>query len=620
VDGEPMFYIEGLTADGLVQLNSVSLKSSRTFASSITGGFLQRVRGGFVVETYELGAAGGLEHGAAVPFESSAAATQTLCFQLGADMPDVVLKNGGNDVAVSIHYRVEGPFSREYQSRRYFLTDEGCSALRAGQLIELVFRESHVAEITGVSLIPTGQVSLDLGEAFVTCSAADGGGVLSETGRYSFAAVSGPPMTGVIRRNVSSAGQSGAGTVQPLYLRFATGSRQDNAGAGIDSPVSLTLGCYGSAGSLEERTYADIRPYIQNAAHSFPADEETLVVILVEDVQDIRWMDLTVQPSDGGQLAIWNLSSVTLRLGDSGQQLKRELTESIPEGETRHLSFANVYISGEVTYPILPRSEGTEGGEPVTVHVGGGELGVLLGSGQGIRVEPAVSGSAEGFKIELLSLEPTIGVTGKASLAASHSYTERYLEELKAEAEGLLETGSENEAAAARRILEIIREMTESKGSFTVSSMSAAFMAPRNFTGSSLYYRIIVSSVETGSTAFTVDLTVQNEADPLSEAISALRTVQNNELLQKMNEGISSINIPGSGEENDTSGGEGKTGEEGGETAEEGSPEETGEVTGEGPGEENAGETPVTPEEGGETAPESAPPEGDGTEGGAETP
>ena len=618
VDGQPVFYLEGLSAAGMTQLNSVSVKTTLAYGGGISGGYVQRVRSDFVVETYELGAVSGLEEGAEVPFVSSAAARQTLCLQLGEAMPETRLKNGGNDVAVSIHYRVEGPITREYQSRRYFLTNEGYSALRAGQIIELEFREEHVAEITGVSFIPTGQVSLDLGETYVTCSAEDGAGNLAETGRYSFAGVSGPPMTGVIRRNVSSAGETGAGTVQPLYLRFATGSRQDNAGAGIDSPVTLTIGCYGSGGYLEERTYTDIRPYIQSGTSSFPADRETEVVILVEDIQDIRWMDLTVQPSEGGQLAIWNLSSVTLRLGDPGQELKRELTESIPEGETRHLSFANVYISGTVTYPLLPVTEETEQmeeNEPMTVRVTGGELGVLLGSGQGILVEPAVSGSAEGFKIELLSLEPTIGVTGKASLAASHSYTERYLEELKAEAEGLLETGSENEASAAKRILEIIKEMTGSKGSFTVSSLSATFMAPGNFTGSSLYYRIVVSSVETGSTAFTLDLTVQSEADPLSEAISALRTVQNNELLQKVNEGISSITIPGSGEEGETSGGEGETGEG---TEGEGPSGE--------PAEEPIGEPGETPAEGptevpaGETAPESAPPQGDGTEGGAETP
>ena len=544
-DGEPMFYLEGLTAPGLVQLNSISFKSSLTTGSGITGGFVQRVRGSFAVETYELGAVSGLEHGAEAPFVGTDAERELLCFQLGTEMPETRLKNGVNDVAVSLHYRTDGPGGREVQSRRYFLTEEGCSALRAGQLVELEFRESHVAEITGVSFIPTGQVSLDLGDAFVTCSRTDAGGALSETGRYSFAEAAAGPASGVIRRNVSSDAREGAGSVQPVYLRFATGSRQDNAGAGIDSPVRLTLGCIGSVGVLEERTYPDIRPYIQNGNRSFPADEETEVVLLAEDVQSIRWAELTVLPEDGGQLAIWNLRSLTLRLGDSGQQLKRELSGSLPEGETRRLSFANVYITGELTYPLEPRTEeGPAEGEtsaPVTVRVGGGETGILLGSGQGIRVDPTVSGSSEGFGIELLSLEPTIGVTGQPSLSSAHSYTERYLEELEKEAKEITETGSESEASAARRVLEIIPEITESRGSFSSDSLGATFMAPRNFTGSGLYYRLIVTSRETGDTAFTVDLTVQSEADPLGEAITALRTVQNNELLQKMNEGLASI-------------------------------------------------------------------------------
>ena len=549
VDGAPVFYLEGLTASGMVQLNSIVLKSSRSFGSGISGGFVQRVRSGFVIETYELDAVSGLENGAVVPFMNATAGEEKLCFQLGADMPETRLKNGGNDVAVSIHYRVEGPISREYQSRRVFLTNEGYSALRAGQLVELVFRESHVAEITGVSF-PTGQVRMDLGEAYITCSRTDAGGALSQTGRYSLAGTSGGADTGVVRRNVSSAAEDETGSVVPLYMRFATGSRQDNAGAGISNPVSLTFGCYGSSGGLEQRTYEDIRPFIQNETGSFPADEETEVIILVENMQNIRWVDLTVQPDRSGQIAIWNLGSVTLRLGDSGQQLKRELTESIPEGETRHLSFANVYISADVTYPLVPLSQEDDENwadtDQVTLRITGGETGILLGSGQGIRVVPTVSGSTQGFKIELMSLEPTIGVTGKAILTSTHTYTERYLEDLVRECRMIVLDGSPNEASAATRVIEIIEEITESDGSYAADRTGATFMAPRNFSGSSLYYRLIVTSEETGDTAFSIDLTVQSEADPLGEAISTLRTVQNNELLQRMNEELASLEFPSS--------------------------------------------------------------------------
>ncbi len=571
VDGAPVFYLEGLTASGLVQLNSIVLKSSRSFGSGISGGFVQRVRSGFVIETYELGAAAGLENGADVPFVNEAAAEEKLCFQLGVDMPETRLKNGGNDVAVSIQYRVEGPISREYQSRRVFLTNEGYSALRAGQIVELVFRESHVAEITGVSFIPTGQVKLDLGEAYITCSRTDAGGALAQIGRFSFAGTAEGAGSGVIRRNVTSDALDGAGSVMPLYMRFATGSRQDNAGAGIDSPVSLTFGYYGRSGSLESRTITDIRPFIQNETGSFPADEETDVIILVEGMQNIRWVDLLVKPDRTGQIAIWNLSSVTLRLGDTGQQLKRELKESLPEGETRHLSFANVYITGEITYPLIPESlEETAAAldrEQVTLRVSSGETGILLGSGQGIRVEPDVTGSTEGFQIELLGLEPTIGVTGKANLTSTHSYTDRYLEELTEEAKGIMETGSPNESAAAEKVVEIIKEITETDGSYTVSSSGATFMAPRNFSGNSLYYRLIVTSKETGDTAFSIDLTVQSEADPLGEAITSLRTVQNNELLEKMNEGLSNISINNYYTGIDGASGEDGEGGEGGESA-----------------------------------------------------
>ena len=94
-------------------------------------------------------------------------------------------------------------------------------------------------------------------------------------------------------------------------------------------------------------------------------------------------------------------------------------------------------------------------------------------------------------------------------------------------------------------MLEVIQEITRSQGSFVNNSLGATFMAPRNFTGNNLYYRITVTSVETGEIAFTIDLTVQSEADPLNEAVTALRTVQNAEQMQKMSEGLASISSPG---------------------------------------------------------------------------
>ena len=613
VDGEPVFYMEGLTAAELAQLNSVSIKSSSAFSSGISGGFVQRVRSGFVVETYELSEIGGLEFGAEVPFASTGVSAETLCFQLGANMPDTKLKSGGNDVAVSIHYRVEGPINREYQSRRYFLTNEGYSTLQAGQLVELVFRESHVAEITGVSFIPTGQASLDLGAAYVTCTRTDAGGAQSQTGRYSFAGASAGPTTGVIRRNVTSDALNEFGSVQPLYLRFATGSRQANVGAGIDRPVRMTLGYYDSDDILEERTYADIRPFIQSGARSFPADKETEVVILVDDMQDVRWMDLAVQPSDGGQLAIWNLSAVTVQLGDPGQPSTRELTETLPEGETRHLSFANVSITGDITYPLASPSAADGETETVTVHIGGGETGILLKSGQGIWLKPTVTGSTEGYQIELLSLEPSIGVTGVASLNSAHSYTGKYLNELKEEATQVAATGSPEEASAARRVLEVIQEITGSDGSYTEHAVGATFMTPRNFTGSNLYYRLTVISEETGDTAFTIDLTVQSEADPLGEAITALRTAQNNEQLRKMNEGLANISIPAPIviTPSDSTGAP----DEDEQTEEEGQAAE-----GEEPGEEAAGESPEPADGGAEAAPETPEPADSGAEAAPEAP
>ena len=542
VDGEPVFYLEGLTADDLMQLNSVSVKSSSSSMSGISGGYAQRVRGGFILETYELGGMLNIERGMEVPFSVSEVEQQKLRFQIGEQMQEVKLKNGGNDVAVSVHYRPEGPSDREYQSRRYFLSSEGIDSLRPGQIIELNLSEGHVAEITGISFIPTGQVNLDIDDAYIVTSRMNAGGVLAQTGRFSFADTGADAGSGLIRRNVTASGSGEPGSVLPLYMDFVTGSRQDNAGAGISSPVGMTVGYYNNQGLLVERSYSDIRPFIKNDTHSFPADEACTAELLMEGARDVRWVDLTVLPDGGDQISIWNLSSLTIRLGENGQQLKREVTESIPEGQTRHLSFANVYISADLSYPLDRENDRDTDTLPTSQRISGGNVGLLIDSGKGIRIRPTVTGSPEGFRAELFSLDPIVGATGTAVLEQTHGYSEAYLNDLYEEARSVSRSYSstDEEDGAAEALMNFITELRESSGSFDVDNSGITLFVPRNYSGSNLYYRVQVSSAETGDTAFTVDITVPSEANRLTDLVNTLRTAQNNALLQKLSSEVSS--------------------------------------------------------------------------------
>ena len=69
----------------------------------------------------------------------------------------------------------------------------------------------------------------------------------------------------------------------------------------------------------------------------------------------------------------------------------------------------------------------------------------------------------------------------------------------------------------------MLEQVKSSDGSFTTDSTGVTFMAPRNYGSGNLYYRIAVTSVETGETAFTVDVTVRSEEKSLDAAIQTMR-------------------------------------------------------------------------------------------------
>jgi len=521
VDGVPVFYVEGLSATGIVQLNSINIRSSASSQTGVTGGFAQHVRSGFVLESYELGAAANLEYATSVPFSQTEVERQTVSFQLGGATPQMQLSSGVNDIAVSIHYISDGPVIREYQSKRYFLTDAGYSSIAPGQLITLTMTEGHVGEITGVTVIPTGQVGLDLAGGYVLNTVTRAGGLPETKGRYSFGASEGGALTGVIRRNTVT-DEDGSEGIVPIILAFATGSGSQGGGAGIDVPVTVTVGYYNSRGAQLTLTYDDIRPYLTGGARGFASGGTAEAVMLAEDVRDIRWIDLTVHPSAGSRMALWNLESVSCTLGESGVSKTRTLDDSIPEGETRRISFANIYVSGEVTSPIS-RDQGA-GGQSSKTQVTGGNTGVLVGSGDGVRVKIDVNGSRESFSAAVYSLDPQIGVTGQVSLDSASGYSSVYLDSLTNEANRALANNTASSVvSAANDLLALVREVRAGGGSFTRDASGVTFMAPRNYSSGNLYYRIAVSSAETGETAFTVDVTVQNEDKMLETALQSLR-------------------------------------------------------------------------------------------------
>ena len=112
----------------------------------------------------------------------------------------------------------------------------------------------------------------------------------------------------------------------------------------------------------------------------------------------------------------------------------------------------------------------------------------------------------------LYGLNTANGALGSAKLADTRGYTAAYI------AERVECAPSEEEAA-------VWRGVKPADGSFTAGADgSYTFTPPRNYTGSPISYRIMLTSAESGDVSAYVDVTVNNEAyDPVAKRIEEVR-------------------------------------------------------------------------------------------------
>jgi len=562
-DGTTVYYATGLSASGLKGVKSLTASVVSSGTSTTVGirrAVVRHMRGDVVVATYEFGGATVMRRGAALPATGREASKQTLTLQFGASTPTMSLLAGKNDLAVSIWYKDRGPVgqgagAREYNSPNVFLTEQGVTEIGPGRIVELRFEESEFSEITGVSITPTGTVSAEVSAAILSDLADDGGGAV-ERGRYSFA--NGVTAAGAVPRRMNPTASTDAadtGVVEPLTLTFRTGAATENSGGGIDVPVRLRIGYISYRTQLTGapvsavREYADIRDFIDGDVRAFRSGETATVRLLASDMKQIRWIELMPVPEIGADTVgqAWNLQSVTLERSGANR-VERGFSDPLLVGENYHVNLANIVLSG-MAYAVSPN---TAGGAVVidntkadaankAMAVSGGKLDILLDSGQSLYVSSALTGSELGVNASLSSYDPGSQATGVASLGDTRGYTVESIARSAAETadpgEAALwralrpETGVWNADAsfAVRTIDNVVvtdadGKETAQKQETTEALRGVLLTPPRNYSGNTLYYRIVLSSVEAPDVQMAVVVGVRPEKDPFQEKLEQYRS------------------------------------------------------------------------------------------------
>ena len=535
-NGKTVFYTTGINAKRFGLLNSGGIVLSNGHGTGIQGNvraIMQQVRSGVVINSWDLAGTGTTDTFGMVLGDRAVTTTpqQNVQIQIGADTEAKLLSpvDGGtglpaDNFAAAFYYRADDPSGMELRTPYIYLTDQGYTQIRPGQVINLAFNQKNVAEITGVALVSIGDLVATVDAVRVVDQDIrvnpDKAEVAAVKGEYS-SAVKTTVTNAAYRLSVD-----GEHTVKPLNLTFATAdSATDDVSAGTNGPVRMTLAYYDIYGDLLTRDFDDIRPYIADGSEGFQAGSRVNVAMLLPDAQTLRWIELEPYSNAGDSTAMWTLEYVNAVLGEGeGRFEKRcDVNRQIVEGTKLRLNTADILVTADI---FAGDAENPQ-------NVAGGSFDLLVQSGEKIWINPRVVGSYEGFTATLSKVDTTTGAIGRASLDDTRGYTAASIAQRAA-------------AASDSREREIWSQTTPQVGLFEVYKESIEFTPPRNYTEKSAQYQIKIVSVESESSVLTINVTVENESDPVAKRLEELSRTIESELKEKLdNIGAASGTVSG---------------------------------------------------------------------------
>ncbi len=467
-DGNEMFYVHGLGAAGITNLNMLQLTavSDENFRVPIDHAIVQQIRNGTVITSYYFDCE---QNDAAKTIEVTPVADtsaqineQHVMLMLGDKTKIANLLADERDLAVALQYTIANDSGdREYSSEEIFLTEQGYSSIYAGDIIKLTFHESFVKEITGITLRTTGGLSAQIDMACVAnYNISSNTGIKEQVGWYSFA-------NGVTAGNTEiTMARTFNQDVQPLTVTFVTASAKESLESGTNDPIEMTLGYADSRGSSKEITVKDINSYVVSEGEPFVTGSTTTIELLLKDPEELRWLELMPYDNDSSYVTGWYLLELQLELGTNGriQRVNRRVDHYLQEGnpDDYRVTLTNVTISLDV------RALTADGGYGVFRQVSsssGSNASIVGYSGSKVIFENIkLTNTSQGF-----------------------SYT----------VERVANDGSGAEVS----------------GIMNAGGMSGSLNIPENFTGTQIVYRVTIYSNE----APTAKVIIQVMVDPVEK-------------------------------------------------------------------------------------------------------
>ena len=488
--GGKVLYALGLNAAEISTLNKVYLKSTPAWVNGewvkdesdlkadVDHAVVQQVRSGVVINSYYIGFVSGetnLRGTTGKPTDTDTPKDTykqvvSLSFGEGTEGTDLIAEK--YDIAVSLQYTTTndadtGGTSREYSSPYVYLTDMTDKTwldIQAGKVVDVVFHEGYVDQITGVNLVVTGNMKDVVIDAACVGTYKVDPKTQTEvaTGWFSFA--NGLRLSNVAQTMKRTSSElNGDGTVKLLTLSFTTADAEGAAESGINVPVSMRLGYRGihdgmNADTRELPVISDLIQYASDDSTQFATGSTVTTRFLLTGVDKLKWMEL--KPVSGDKT--WNLDSISGSLQAGAE--KELFTRSHFEDRVSYKKPLLVDLYGIGVHVEATTDNAASG--TTTKEVQNGSISLLVDSAQPVTMKVDVTNSGKGFEVKA--------------------------EEVDLNSEG---------ASTADKYL-------------STSGGTITFTPPKNDGSANVNYRVTITSKEVPTVKSVVNITVKFEKKP----------------------------------------------------------------------------------------------------------
>ncbi len=499
-NGKVIFTGTGVSVSGIDTVNKLDVLAyfnnlSASGQVMLDYAVVQQVRSGVVISTFYFDFsncdAANDSNGVSKEPQSNPTSTgqakQIVTLMFGNDSSNVRLTNETDDLGVALIYTTNDDTSgREYESSLIYLTDQNISEIKAGRTVSLTFNEAYIDNITGIRIRGTGSntrsgISVDC--ALVTTYNVDSvTGEDTIDGSYSFAdgiTLSAGKSNQIMNR--TEVGADGRGSVSKMTLTFTVPDTKDVPAAANNATgnVGLEVSYYNTDGVSKTMWIYDVCKVAKENSASFMAGSTVTLELLVPNAEEIRY--LTLSPTDAsGNDATLKLSSLTavISVGEDETTYRCDLTDWSGSGVISLFSSVQVELSASTTTPST--------GEKESFTVASGQTKrQLVESGQEVTITPSVSGSTRGYTYRV----------------------ERFKDEYTSTAS----------------------DVVTSSGSTLKFKASNEYSAG---TGTEIYYRITVSSVEVPSVQTVIEFVVEPQYKTSSATETQSQTENNDSVTE----------------------------------------------------------------------------------------